>query len=170
MSDADDDAILEAGRALERAYADHAAACVLYARQLSPHAAEDAAQEAFVKLMRRMVSGDPPANVRAWLLTAVRSAALDGRRGEGRRRRREQAVATPLFAEAATDGLDATAVADALADLSPRRREVLVLRLWCDLGFAEVAELVGVAVSTAHADYAAALDALRRRFGESTGE
>ena len=161
------------GARLERLYAEHAAACVLYARTLAGDGAEDAAHEAFVRLMRRLAAGgEPPDHVRAWLLVATRSAALDGRKADARRRRRERAAAdgSPAFAPAAGDGLDAALATAALADLPARRREVLVLRLWGGLGFAEIAEIVGVGVSTAHADHAAALEDLRKKFAGDDDE
>ena len=39
--------------------------------------------------------------------------------------------------------------------LPVRQREAVALRLWCGLTFPQAAALMGVAPSTAHADYAA---------------
>ena len=153
------------GILLERAYAHHAAACALYARQITGAAAdaEDATQEAFVRLMAHLQrQGRMPEVPRAWLLTATRSAAIDRVRSEARRRRRE--AATPrqeLFVVRQDERLDAQAVAAALSRLPQRQREVVTLRIWGELGFAEIAELLGVAISTAHGDYAAGLAGLR---------
>ena len=114
-----------------------------------------------MKLARRLTNGDAmPAHPRAWLLSAVRSAALDLRRWSRRRERREAFAARPDVGEA-TDPLDGEAVAAAMDRLPERQREVVVLHLWCDLTFAEAAELIGIAASTAHADYRAGLAALR---------
>ena len=150
-----------AARALADAHAAHAAACSLYSRSLTGD--EDAKQEAFVRLARHLTAGrGEPRNARAWLLTAVRSAALDEHRGDRRRRDREQRA---VFDQADDHGdpaaVDAEAVGRALMRLPARRREAVVLRLWCGLEFNEIARLCGVAASTAHADYTAALADLR---------
>ena len=145
------------------AHAQHAAACLAYAGRLAPAGlADDAKQEAFVKLARRLSAGEPmPDHPRAWLLTAVRSAALDLRRTDRRRERREAFAAQPDV-ESTTDPLHREAITTALDRLPDRQREVVVLHLWCDLTFAEAADLIGIAASTAHADYRAGLAALRQ--------
>ena len=151
------------------AYAEHAPTCLLYARQIAPECAEDVVQEAFMKLIRfAAAEGTPPREVRAWLLTATRSAAIDRVRSESRRRRRERSIA-PKVACLASEGdlFDAHHVTEALAGLPERRREVVVLRLWGGLGFAEIAKLLGVGLSTAHDDYHNAINELRRKLGAS---
>ena len=168
VTDADDHDPKDAATQLARAHAEHAGACLLYARQVAPDhaAAQDATQEAFVRLMRHLTNtATMPDSPRAWLLTATRHAALDARRGERRRRDRERNIApSALVAPPDASGLDADAVMEAVARLPARQREVLTLRLWADLNFAEIAAVVGVSLSTAHADHAAALRTLRRRF------
>lgn len=147
-------------------YAAHAAACRVYARHLSSDAggAEDATHEAFVKLARRLAEGRPlPEHLRAWLLSAVRSAALDARRSFRRRERREAFVAYPPAFELSTGALDAAEVTAALERLPERQREVVVLHLWAGLTFAEAGALVGVSASTAHGDYTVGLATLRTR-------
>ena len=85
------------GQFIEAAHAQHAAACVLYAQQIvGPRLADDACQEAFVRLFRLLVrGGEAPRAPRAWLLKATRSAALDLLRSEKRRIRREEASGLP---------------------------------------------------------------------------
>ncbi len=153
-------------RLLAEAYADHAAACRLYARSLAVE--DDAQQEAFVRLARHLAAGRAmPDHPRAWLLTATRSAALDARRNHRRRLAREAAAFKDKAMFEQSDSLDTNAVERALAQLAPRQREAVVLRLWCDCDFKAIGELTGVAASTAHADYAAGIDELRRLLGEA---
>lgn len=148
-----------AARQLHDAYAAHAAVCRRYAGQLDGES-DDAAQEAFVKLARRLARGDGlPPNPRAWLLAATRSAALDARRSRTRRQRRESAFATPAVE---AEPVEAGPLLAALRGLPVRQREVVVLRLWAGLTFPQAAELIGVAASTAHADYAAAIETMRQ--------
>ena len=146
-----------AAKAFDDAYRAHAAACRGYASAL-PGDPDDATHEAFVKLCRRLAAGGSmPTNPRAWLLAAVRTNALDARRAERRRHRREQFAFEPRVEATLPD----PAVHDALWRIDERRREAVVLRLWCDASFADVAELMGVAISTAHDLYRRGLDDLR---------
>jgi RNA polymerase sigma factor (sigma-70 family) len=54
----------------------------------------------------------------------------------------------------------------ALAGLSQRQRQVLVLRYWLDLDQAEIAETLGVAVGTVKATTSQALAKLRKLWPE----
>ena len=152
------------GQFIEAAYAQHAAACVLYAQQVvGARLADDACQEAFVRLFRLLVrGGERPRAPRAWLLKATRSAALDLLRSEKRRIRREEAAGVrEAFAPDPAAALDSQELSAALATLPPRQRETVVLRIWGEMGFTEIAQMLDVVVSTAHGDYSAGLRALR---------
>jgi RNA polymerase sigma-70 factor (ECF subfamily) len=54
-----------------------------------------------------------------------------------------------------------------LRRLSAELREVVVLRIWGDLAFAEIAEIMHLGVSTVHDRYKAALGQLRRVLEQS---
>jgi RNA polymerase sigma factor (sigma-70 family) len=153
------------GQYLEAAYQEHAATCRLYALQIvGAGRAEDAAQEAFIRLLSHLVREKAvPHAPRAWLLAATRSAALDLLRSDKRRLHRESHRPEMAFAEGPADRLEAREVTESLEGLPQRQREAIVLRIWGDLGFAEIAELLGVALSTAHGDYQAGLSALREK-------
>ena len=154
-----------AARLLAEAYAAHGPACRLYARALADDP-EDVVQETFVRLARRLTAGQAlPEHLRAWLLTAVRSAAIDARRRSQRRRNHESTAFTPRPMFEPGSGLDAAAAERALEELAPRQRETVILRLWGDLGFEAIAQMTGVATSTAHADFTAGIADLRRRMG-----
>jgi RNA polymerase sigma-70 factor (ECF subfamily) len=139
-----------------------AAALVLYARQwLDGASADDAVQEA---LMALLAQRQPPRNPTAWMYRAVRNTAIDEFRATERRRRREQCVARgrcEWFVADADALLDAQAAEQSLRRLSAELREVVVLRIWGDLGFAEIAEIMNLGVSTVHDRYKAALGQLR---------
>jgi RNA polymerase sigma-70 factor (ECF subfamily) len=146
----------------------HARALVLYARQwLDEGGARDAVQEAFVRLLRRE---DSPPNMLAWLYRAVRSAAIDGLRSEGRRQRREREVASERsmwFESGSEDAIDAAAAQTALATVPEKQREVIVLRLWSGLTLAEIAELCQTSVSTVFSRYRAGLAAARKQLEQT---
>jgi len=126
--------------------------------------AEDVVQEAFVRFWRgqRGLSGEPL----ALLLTSVRRAALDTARSRSRRASREASAAAgadvPLF-EPLGEGDDRRIVIEAaLARLPREQREVLALKIWGGLTFAEIAEQLGIPPNTAASRYRYALGALRR--------
>jgi RNA polymerase sigma-70 factor (ECF subfamily) len=142
----------------------HGRALGLYARQwLDDHAAADVTQEAFLKLA---AGGRPPRDVRAWLFRTVRNAALN----ELRRRRTGARYAPdlaarhrPWFEPLLDDALDARAACEALAAMPPEAGELIVMRIWGQMTFGQIAEVTGEAVSTVHGRYAAALAELRRK-------
>jgi RNA polymerase sigma factor (sigma-70 family) len=149
-----------AQRVMERA-----AGLTLYARQWLDDAAsaEDVVQEALASLLAQR---PPPNDPVAWMFRAVRNGAIDQSRSASRRRRREQAVAESRreWFESAADALiDARDAEAALAELPPASREIVVLRIWSDLSFAQVAEVMHMSLSTVHDRYVAALRQMRTR-------
>jgi RNA polymerase sigma-70 factor (ECF subfamily) len=139
-----------------------AAALVLYARQwLDGASADDAVQDALVALLTEK---RPPRNPKAWIYRAVRNAAIDAARATERRLRREQSVARTRrewFDTQPDLWLDAQTAEQLLRRLSPEHREVVVLRIWGDLGFAEIAQIMELGVTTVYDRYKVALRELR---------
>ncbi len=128
--------------------------------------AEDVVQEAFIRFWKhqRELPGEPI----ALLVTSVRRAALDLARRETRRTAREERAVegedgfAPLF-DAALDGDDRRdAIEAALRRLPAEQREVLVLKIWGELTFDEIARQLGIPPNTAASRYRYALAALRR--------
>ncbi|HVT81261.1 MAG TPA: RNA polymerase sigma factor [Phycisphaerae bacterium] len=133
----------------------------LYARQICGAGAEDVVQEVFLRFSGLPRRPDAP---RAWLLTAVRHAALDHRRGERRRATRERgAVAREAF-ETAVSGLESQEVEDALKALALEEREVVTLRIWNGATFEEIAGVTGMPLSTVYHKYRTALETMRARW------
>jgi len=139
---------------------------VLFARQWVRSApdAEDVVQEAFVRFWRRNLS----IKNRALLYAAVRSAALDLIRRDNRRARREVEVfgeaersVQPQFEQ--LDDSQRQVVA-ALDHLPRDQREVLVMKIWNELTFAEIAEALGISQNTAASRYRYALAALKKTY------
>jgi RNA polymerase sigma-70 factor, ECF subfamily len=145
-------------------FSDLAPGLLLFARQWVSNAAdaEDVVQEAFVRFWRRDLS----LHNRGLLYAAVRSAALDLIRRDSRRARREvQACgeiehAMPPQFEQMDDRQRELAVA--VERLPREQREVLVMKIWNDLTFAEIGEMVGTSQNTAASRYRYALANLKR--------
>jgi RNA polymerase sigma-70 factor (ECF subfamily) len=139
-------------------------ALLLFARRWthSRAEAEDIVQEAFIRFWRRQHSIEN----RALLYATVRSTALDRLRSDQRRAQREAAVARdgdmhcePQFAE-----LDESQqlLAAAVERLPNEQREVVILKIWNELTFAEIASVLEISQNTAASRYRYALGALRK--------
>jgi RNA polymerase sigma-70 factor (ECF subfamily) len=154
---------------LEQWLDQHAAALVLFARGwVSSHAdAEDVVQEAFVRFWR---SRDRVSDPAAYLYACVKRCALEWIRAGARRSRREEATARaeaePLFQDALEQQERRMAIEEALASLPEKQREVLVMRIWGDLSFPQIAEALGVPTETASSRYRYALAKLHEAFAE----
>ncbi|MBI4537938.1 MAG: sigma-70 family RNA polymerase sigma factor [Gemmatimonadetes bacterium] len=127
--------------------------------------AEDLAQEAFVRLFERKVSGEPQ-GLRVWLFKVATNLGRDRARiGVGRRRLLEANPVLPSGGTSPGAGVERAqeiaAVRDALDTLDARDREMLLMR---EEGFSyrEIAELVGVAATSVGTLLARA----QRRFAE----
>ncbi|ACB74936.1 RNA polymerase sigma factor [Opitutus terrae] len=145
----------------------HGSRLLLCARQWTPSLAdaEDVVQEGFVRYWKhqRHLGGDPFALV----LTSVRRAALDRARSDARRAQREDHYGqegsgdAPFFAVGAEADERTRAVEAALRQLPAEQREVLVLKLWGELTFAEIARELDLSPNTAASRYRYALGALK---------
>ena len=147
----------------KRCFCEIAPGLLLFARQWVHSAAdaEDIVQEAFVKFWRRNHKVDN----RALLYSAVRSIALDFIRRNSRRARREaSAFGETEFSEPQFEIEDETqrALAEAIDGLPREQREVLVMKIWNELTFAEIAGALGISQNTAASRYRYALAALKR--------
>ena len=123
--------------------------------------AEDIVQEAFVKFWRRNHKIDN----RALLYAAVRSIALDFIRRDSRRARREATAMaeTGEFTEPQFEFEDDTQrlLADAVDRLPREQREVVIMKVWNELTFAEIAGALGISQNTAASRYRYALATLK---------
>ena len=141
----------------------HQAALLRHARALLGErvGVEDAVQEAFLRLAQkppeipRPALGDPEAEravLASWLHRVMRNLCMDTLRRESRRRRREETVAPDEASAGGLDGVEARdtrrAVERSLEKLADDQREVLVLRLFGDRSYAEIAEITGKKIGT----------------------
>lgn len=153
---------IELGR-LGRWYQTHGPRLVLYARQwLGADGAQDVVQDAFVRLMAQRRRPD---NISAWLFRCVRNLAISRLRARTYRRRREAQVARdrPAWFDARPEDLvDAQTAAAMVAHLPLDQREVIILRIWGELTFREIAEIVGSTVTTAFRRYGRGLNQIRQ--------
>jgi RNA polymerase sigma-70 factor (ECF subfamily) len=147
------------------------AALLLYARQWtnSEADAEDALQDGLLRFWRawqdRSEKIEKPV---AYCYTCVKRSALDRIRSSGRRTAREIKAAEDLYDRVPMfeSGLEADErrkdIEAALQRLPDEQREVLVLRIWGELTFKQIGEVMGTPHNTAAARYRYALAVLER--------
>ena len=131
-------------------------------------AAEDVAQQAFVKVFTEGKSFRGEGSLRSWLFsTAVHLAISEARR---RARTAPQSAArepaSPEGAESADARIDramqVARVTAAAARLPEKQRLVLSLRVDADLPFEEIARVAGMSVNSAKVNYHHAVTSLKR--------
>jgi RNA polymerase sigma-70 factor (ECF subfamily) len=142
----------------------HGPALVLYARQWvagCSHAdAEDAAQEGFVRFWKSCARAADPL---AYLYTCVRSAAMDQHRQGVARRAHDQVAMQrqPAWFEASSEAIsNVIDVQSALGELPEGQREVVILKIWGGLTFAQIGDVAGIASNTAASRYRYAMEKL----------
>jgi RNA polymerase sigma-70 factor (ECF subfamily) len=158
---AGDEAAFEA---VFRAY--YGRAYALAYRLLGCHqAADDTAQEAFLRLYRRPLPAGRQHNLLGWLLAVTANLAHNALRAQRRRQAREARAETahvPNPAEVALSAAEAERVRAALAELPERQARLLLLRQ-AGLSYTECAEALGVAPGSIGTLLARAEQALRER-------
>jgi RNA polymerase sigma-70 factor (ECF subfamily) len=148
----------------------HGPKLLLFARQWTRSLAdaEDVLQEAFVRFWRhqRKLGGEPF----ALLVTSIRRSAIDLGRQQTRRAAREDAqhdgdLASPLFEPSANSAADERRIVieHAIQALPPEQRQVLVLKIWGELTFEQIAAQLEISPNTAASRYRYALTALRHQ-------
>jgi RNA polymerase sigma-70 factor (ECF subfamily) len=127
---------------------------------LRSHAlAEDAVQEAFVKVMEKAQSYRPTGSARAWVMRIAHNAAIDMLRRE----RRDAPLADEHAREDGDLG-EAEERADFLAatrSLSDLDKAIVVMRVFADMPHAEVAASVGMTEVATRVRYHRILKRLR---------
>jgi len=129
--------------------------------------AEDVVQEAFVRYWRhqRQLPGDP----QALLVTSIHRAAIDLARRETRRTAREEKAeggreddGNVFDPQPGEDRERRREIESALRRLPAEQREVLVLKIWNELTFEQIAAALAIPLNTAASRYRYALAALRK--------
>jgi len=124
------------------------------AHLVGPGQADDATQAAYVRALRSLHNFRGDSSPRTWLLGVARNTCLDERRSLARRLRLiDKVLAQPP--EATTPGAAAdlpgdvpVELAEALAGLSPERREAFVLTQLLGFSYEDAADAIGCPVGT----------------------
>jgi RNA polymerase sigma-70 factor, ECF subfamily len=149
----------------QRWLADHAPKFLLFARQQSHSEADaqDLVQESVVECWQRQSDDTPPPL--ALVFATIRRRAIDLARSRERRSRRELASEPPAecwFDSSAQDRERSCLIQGAMSQLPDIYRQVITLKVWGGLTFAEVADALGVPANTAASRYRYGLAELRK--------
>ena len=147
-------------------FARHGAKLLLFARQQSrrPDEAEDLLQEAFVRIWR--LYGHTGEVSPGLVYRAVRRLAIDWARSIDRRQARENKVAldSPLsfsFERTLEQDERKQALLRAVDRLPDQQKEVLILKIWGELTFDEIARTLDESLNTVASRYRYGLQKLR---------
>jgi RNA polymerase sigma-70 factor (ECF subfamily) len=156
----------DGGSGWDQWLAQHAPKLLLFARQQArcEADAQELVQDAVVEAWRQQTDGLPPAP--GLVFGLIRRRAIDLARSHDRRVNREttaQDAASPeWFAPEIEDRERARLLQTALNQLPETQRDVVTLKIWGDLTFAEIAEALEIPANTAASRYRYALEELRK--------
>ena len=152
-------------------YDRHAAEMFAYARLLtrSQTEAEDAVQEAFLRVARQAEQLATVRNLRSYLFRVLRNEALRQRSRWLRWRARDLAGGVLCLEEAAEPERRERAreVEAAMQRLPAAQREVVFLKVWQELTFAEIGKVFGVSNNTVASRYRYGIEKLRELLSDA---
>jgi len=150
---------------LERLVERHGPAWRLLAARAT-RSPDDCVQEALLALVRQLPPPDDPV---AWMFRAVRNAAIDQRRRDSVRQRHHQAAAEsrPVWHRPDPSlGLSLDEVTGALDDLDDDERTLVVGRIWGELTYEQLGDVLDCSPPTVMRRYRSLLTRLAQRLGE----
>ncbi len=158
---------LACGDAWARFYLEHRRALGIYATALTGNVAEgaDLIQDVLLRMLRERRA---PTDPRAFVYRSMRNLSVDRRRNRAARTKAEAEVAVGFLDAAAADSAvreEVHRVREALARLGDAQREVVILRVYVELGFEEIAEVLNRPLGTVASQYRRSLEALRAELG-----
>ena len=112
-----------------------------------------------------------PDNPPAWLFKTVRRKAMNLARSESRRAKHQQQAAArrdSWFEDSHDRRIVVEEVETALAQLPSLERQIVVARVWGELTFDQIAEVVEKSASSVHRHFHRALEVMSEMLGEES--
>ena len=152
--------LMQANTEIEQLYREHGPALLLFAIAITGErsAGQDAVHHVFLKLME---SGDlsRASDRKAYLFGCVRNFILNERKREGRHAPLD--AESPWFSPPEADYAGEQNLRRALTALPDEQRQVVVLKVWGELTFSQIGNLLEISPNTAMSRYRYALGKLR---------
>jgi RNA polymerase sigma-70 factor (ECF subfamily) len=144
----------------------------LCAALVDQDAADDLAQETFLRATRAIRRFRGGASARTWILAIARNTCMDELRARTRRRRRDTLVAARTSADTLTaqDPAESSDAYHLLKDLDDDRRAAFVLTQLFRLSYEEAATVCGCPTGTIRSRVARARDELVARLEEDSSQ
>ena len=133
---------------------------------LSPDEADDAVQEALLRLWAALRDGAAIERPDAWAFRSLYRLAMDRHRWHRRVRLLTERLGGQPSRGSNVDHADRMAIWEAVEGLPERQRLAIYLRYRADLPFEEIGAILGIAPPSARSHVSRALDALRVELGE----
>lgn len=131
----------------------------------NPEAAQDITQEVFVKVWKNLKKVDKQKSFKSWIFTIAKNASIDFLR-------QKKKATLPLKEELLSDAENSLQETDlqtttrklyeALGELSPNYRAVVLLKTEAELSFKEIALKLNEPINTVKSRYRRAVGALRK--------
>lgn len=141
---------------------------VLFARQWCSYP-DDALQEALIELVQK----DPvPCSPKAWLFRVVRNKAMNQSRSERRRAKHESVIAESdrWFEPDTGTRIDAEQAMVWLEQLPDIQRQIVTTRIWGELTYEQIAEIVDRPTATVFRLYREAIETLRSQLKDPSDQ
>jgi RNA polymerase sigma-70 factor (ECF subfamily) len=154
---------------LEQLYRDHAPALFRFLIRLTGNSEEtrDVLQEVFTRLAQSPQLLDGVGAPRSYLFRMAHRLVIDRLRHNHTRRRHEDSACQEMPTQLPPEELDDEIIwirkilGASLNALPPEQKAVVVLKVWEEMTFAQIAEVLDISVNTAASRYRYALDKLR---------
>lgn len=154
-------------RLLEELYDTYSRPLFRYALMLtcSRDDAEDAVQVVFIRIAREWKRFVKVENVKAYLFSAIRNAAFNILRGRRRREALQESICAAFQLDQQTmdsgDQTESRILCEVLDELPVDQREVLMLKIFDEMTFKEIADTVGASINTVASRYRYGIEKLR---------
>ncbi len=135
---------------------------VAYSRLADRNLAEDAAQEALLVAYRDVARLKQPQQFAGWLTAICRNIATDMARTRAREKHLGAEDCSPVANPSRNENDTVSLVREVIAQLEPGLREVIYLKYYNRLGYAQIAQVLGVSEEAVNGRLRRARDKVRR--------
>lgn len=135
----------------------------VYYRTFDKETSEDVTANVFTKALERLRSFSPRGehSVIAWLYTIARTTLIDVQRKQNRTVSLVDDIMAPSNIESVERSVDVERIRSALHALPEAQREIIVLRVWEERSYDEIAAIVGKTPSNCKVIFSRGLRTLR---------